>query len=306
MSIVDLGTYLTDGQRVEAPAKLNLTLHITGKRADGYHLLDSEVVFANLCDVIIFRAYDGGGGDNNEDICQFDGEFAYQLTDMARDDNLIIKILRGLRDVLYIPPLYINVTKNIPSGAGLGGGTADAAALLRFFSAEISTQQIATLAQLIGGDGICCYHSQAGLMQGIGEIFTPHPQKIQAELTDMQCVILWPGQGLATKEIYRQYSIGNADADNQAVGKSYWQNIVAGRNDLQIPAIKLMPEINEMIDFLNGFNEDLARMSGSGSAVFGLFHEKIIDDVLQEMRQSLPEKWFMWQGCLRQSYPSPT
>ncbi len=289
---------------LNACAKLNLTLHVTGKRADSYHLLHSEVIFITLSDSLILTF----NSKKTHDNIIINGAFSALLTDTPQAHNLVMTTLASIRQLIDFPPLTITLTKNIPIGAGLGGGTADAAALLRFFVAQgnISHQQAITLAKNIGGDGLCCYHACAGVMQGIGDIFTPHNrQHIPASIKHADIVILWCGQkndnvsdngsdrrGLSTADIYRQCEIG-APPD---LCDDYWHNLQQGRNDLQATAINAMPEISAMLDFLTDNNADLVRMTGSGSAVFGIFLDGITANRLTEMQNSLPTKWFFWHG----------
>ena len=200
---------------INAPAKLNLTLHVTGKRSDNYHFLHSEVIFITLCDNLTLTTND------DHDKLTIDGAFGKALADTPPAHNLVMTTLASIRQLIDFPPLTISLTKNIPIGAGLGGGTADAAALLRFFVAQkaLTHQQAITLAKNIGGDGLCCYHACAGVMQGIGDIFTPHKdtQYIPANIKHADIVILWCGQngsgsgkGLSTAAIYQQCVIGEA------------------------------------------------------------------------------------------------
>ncbi|MCH9844772.1 MAG: hypothetical protein K0U39_04615 [Alphaproteobacteria bacterium] len=282
---------------LNAYAKLNLTLHVTGKRADNYHLLHSDVIFITLSDSLTLTFNPKKNGDE----IIIDGAFSKLLTDTPLTHNLVMIILASIRQLIDFPPLTISLTKNIPIGAGLGGGTADAAALLRFFveQGKLSHQQAIALAKNIGGDGLCCYHACAGLMQGIGDIFTPHEaQHIPAKMQHADIVILWCGQfdghGLSTADIYRQCEIGAPFN----VSDDYWQNLQQGRNDLQATAINAMPEISAMLDFLTDFNGDLVRMTGSGSAVFAIFLDGITSERLTKMQNSLPPEWFFWHGTV--------
>ncbi len=302
ITVFDVSSYHIPHQiphQLIAPAKLNLTLHVTGRSSDGYHLLHSEVIFITLCDNLTLTTND----DHDELI--IDGAFSEALTDTLPTHNLVMTTLASIRQLIDFPPLTISLTKNIPIGAGLGGGTADAAALLRFFVAQglLDDDKAITLAKNIGGDGLCCYHSCAGIMQGIGDIFTPHKETriISAGIKHAAIVILWCGQktengknrqGLSTAAIYQQCMIG----EPPNISDDYWQNLQQGRNDLQKTAIEEMKEISAMLDFLTDYNPDLLRMTGSGSAVFALFRDGITADKLAKMQTSLPPDWFHWCG----------
>ncbi|MCH9852789.1 MAG: hypothetical protein K0U45_04720 [Alphaproteobacteria bacterium] len=282
---------------INAPAKLNLTLHVTGKRADNYHLLHSEVIFITLCDNLTFTF----NPKKSSDEIIIDGAFSALLADTPTEHNLVMTTLASIRELIEFPPLTISLTKNIPIGAGLGGGTADAAALLRFFveQGKISHQQAISLAKNIGGDGLCCYHACAGVMQGIGDIFMPHNKSdIPANIQHADIVILWCGQfdgsGLSTADIYRQCIIGAPPT----LSDDYWQNLQQGRNDLQPTAINAMPAISAMLNFLTDFNADLVRMTGSGSAVFAIFLDGITAKRFAKMQNSLPPDWFFWHGTI--------
>ncbi len=313
---------LADWQILTAPAKINLTLNIAGKNQIGYHLLHSHVAFCGLADRVMLKIADENSHETDDDILQLTGAFAYQLDGLAWQDNLLAKALQLLRQHIAIPALEIRLEKNIPSGAGLAGGTADAAAIVRFFATQakdrLNMQTALKLAQEIGGDGLCCYHACAGLMQGTGEIFTPYLQlqqvdyqQVDYQRDDITLLILWAGKPLSTALIYQQVDYQQTDyqpafylhdsADN------YWYHIAQGSNDLQKVAQQLLPEIQQMEAFIqhhigdNMGKQDFIRMTGSGSAIYAIFHGKqqaLQQDILPAMQAALPKNWFLWAGKL--------
>ena len=237
-------------RREFAPAKLNLTLHVTGRRADGYHLLDSLVVFLDVGDVVTLTPGPLSLGIR--------GPFAAGLD--AGPDNLGLRAARlAGRDAA------ITLEKRLPVASGIGGGSADAAAVLRALDAP------ATGIQTLGADLPVCFAGRHSRMRGLGEILDPLPAMPQLHL-----VLVNPGHGLSTPSVFRAL----AHRDNPAMPDPLpeWPDMAAligflhdCRNDLEAPAIALMPEIATCLAALRGADAQLARMSGSGATCFGLF-----------------------------------
>lgn len=257
---------------VFAPAKINLTLHVTGQRADGYHLLDSLVVFADVGDRLWFEA----GPELSMDVS---GPFAQGVPVDQR--NLVWQAaeLAGWTG-------RITVEKNLPHGAGIGGGSTDAAATLNALG---GVAQAATL----GADVPVCLRRAATRMRGIGD---------HLEVADgvPQCwaVLIWPGVGVATPHIFKHLEKKDNLAMPEGLPKfqSHTQMITwlrGMRNDLQATCAALVPEVSEALTALAACDGlGLARMSGSGSTCFGLFETQgQADAAARKIAASHPEWW---------------
>ncbi|WP_199259507.1 4-(cytidine 5'-diphospho)-2-C-methyl-D-erythritol kinase [Paracoccus binzhouensis] len=237
-------------RREAAPAKLNLTLHVTGRRPDGYHLLDSLVVFLDLGDVVTVTP-----GPLSLSLA---GPFAQGLA--AEPDNLCLRAAR-----LAGREARITLEKNLPVASGIGGGSADAAAVLRALDAAPGGLET------LGADVPACLASRPVRMQGLGEILTPLPP-----LPPLDVLLVNPGRGLATPEVFRALTrrdnppMPEPLPDFPDIGTliGFLQDC---RNDLEAPAIALMPEVSACLAAIRAEGAPLARMSGSGATCFGLF-----------------------------------
>lgn len=237
------------GPRTEtAPAKINLTLHVTGRRPDGYHLLDSLVVFTGIGDRLHFAP-----GPLSLNVT---GPFADNLA--TEPDNLCLRAAR-----LAGREAVITLEKNLPVASGIGGGSADAAAVLRGLDA------IPANPESLGADVPVCIASRPVRMRGLGEILGPVP-----DLPDFHLVLVNPGRALPTPDVFRALVSHN----NPVMPAPEWRDLAglvgflrACRNDLQAPAISLMPEIADCLDALRDGGAMLSRMSGSGATCFGIF-----------------------------------
>jgi 4-diphosphocytidyl-2-C-methyl-D-erythritol kinase len=246
-----------------APAKVNLALHVTGKRPDGYHLLDSLVVFAQAGDRLHIRRAETAK-------LTVTGPFAEGVP--TGPENLIWKA-HALVD--GAPPLDIHLEKNLPHAAGIGGGSADAAAVLRaltrdFGCATPPPQDILSL----GADVPVCLTDQPQCMQGIGETLAPAPP-----LPELHLVLVNPGVSVPTGPVFMALETVNGAplapmdwGDGQDAQAHFLDWLTAQRNDLQAPARALVPEVEIALDALRETDGcHLARMSGSGATCFGLY-----------------------------------
>lgn len=243
-----------------APAKVNLCLHVTGQRVDGYHLLDSLVVFADVGDVIEVRA----APDLSLRVI---GPQAQGLP--VGEDNLV---LRAARAFAGAAGAEITLTKNLPVASGIGGGSADAAATLRAL-ARLWAMPLpdADSVLRLGADVPACLAGQPLRMQGIGERLQPLPDLPAAHL-----VLINPGVAVATPDVFKALPAKNNPAlpdmpgFASAVEMAQW--LAAQRNDLEGPALQLAPVIGAVKQALTTAPGCLlARMSGSGATCFGLF-----------------------------------
>ncbi|RRN75910.1 4-(cytidine 5'-diphospho)-2-C-methyl-D-erythritol kinase [Agrobacterium deltaense] len=252
-----------------APAKINLALHVTGQRADGYHLLETLVTFTEAGDTIRIR-------DADADSFSISGPFGDLLRAGDGGDNLVTRARDLLRDALAstgqpAPPVAIHLEKNLPVASGIGGGSADAAAtlrgLLRHWRAGIAPDTLASMALTLGADVPMCLESRSLIARGIGEDIEP-----VTDLPELVMVLANPLKAVSTPEIFRRLQT-KTNAPLPASATIGWMDFLAqSRNDLQPPAQALLPEIGEIIGLLSQEGAVLVRMSGSGATCFGIFH----------------------------------
>jgi 4-diphosphocytidyl-2-C-methyl-D-erythritol kinase len=254
----------------DAPAKVNLYLHVVGRRADGFHLLDTLMVFTETGDLIEVVPAD----DLTLDVA---GPFADRLPKDA-ESNLVIRAARALADAAGVPAkAQIRLTKNLPVSAGLGSGSSDAAATLRALSRlwDISegTVDLPALALTLGADVPACLVAESVFVGGIGEELAPAPM-----LPAVDILLVNPGVQLATASVFAARRGGfspEARFDKAPETVRDLAAILADRtNDLAEPAITLLPLVAEIIDTIEAAPGcRLARMSGSGATCFGLFDD---------------------------------
>ena len=252
-----------------APAKINLALHVTGQRADGYHLLETLVTFTEAGDTIRIR-------DADADSFSISGPFGNLLRAGDGGDNLVTRTRDLLRDALTstgqpAPPVAIHLEKNLPVASGIGGGSADAAAtlrgLLRHWRAGIAPDTLASTALTLGADVPMCLESRSLIARGIGEDIEP-----VTDLPELSMVLANPLKAVSTPEIFRRLQ-NKTNPPLPASATIGWMDFLAqSRNDLQPPAQALLPEIGEIIGLLSQEGAALVRMSGSGATCFGIFH----------------------------------
>lgn len=282
---------------VTAPAKVNLYLHITGARPDGYHLLDSLVAFAGLSDVLTL-----------EPAAAFrlavEGPFAAGLGGGA--DNLALRAARALHEVAGAAqsPVAIRIEKNVPLAAGLGGGSADAAAVLAGLSRlwGIDAGIARGVAPGLGADVPVCLAARPVFMAGIGELLGP-----EAALPDAGLLLAGPGMALGTKAVFDAFDAGTdgggahraraalapAPADAQGLARA----LAATANELTPAAMGLAPAIGEVLAAIAALPGcRLARMSGSGPTCFGLFDDaRAAARGAGEIKAARPG-WWGWGG----------
>lgn len=232
-----------------APAKVNLTLHVTGRRKDGYHLLDSVVTFADFGDRITV-----GSGDR----LTVTGPLAAGVP--VDDSNLIRRALAlaGLRRA-------VTLDKRLPHPAGLGGGSSDAACALRLAGVDPKPDMLLSL----GADMPVCMVAAASRMRGIGEVVTP------LRLPPLDCVLVHPGIDLPTQAVFRALASadnpGHADVPDFADVDACLGWLSRQRNDLEPAARALAPVIGDVLAAIRDTGAAIARMSGSGATCFGLY-----------------------------------
>lgn len=253
-----------------APAKVNLTLHVGALREDGYHPLDSLVVFADWGDHLAAVAADRLS-------LTISGEGAGHLE--AGDGNLVTRAAEALHAAARLPAFAgakLHLTKEIPLGAGLGGGSADAAAALRalnrLWRLDWPLDRLRPLAAEIGSDVPACLISRPLRMTGRGE--TVEPLKSWPTLDALLCL---PGLAVSTREVFAAFDEGQAATLSDAPlpsARSVKDAVAlagAGRNDLERAAIRVAPQIADVLTALHAApGASLAGLSGSGSACWTL------------------------------------
>ena len=275
-----------------APAKINLFLHVTGRRPDGYHLLDSLAVFTALGDQV--------SAEPASDLSlHLEGPFGAALT--AESDNLVLRAARALASEAGLPPLArLTLHKNLPVASGIGGGSADAAAafrtLCRLWNISPDQSVLHRLALALGADVPVCLASAPARMGGIGGDLSAAPL-----LPDCGIVLVNPGVAVATPDVFRARRGGFSPMADLPSGWADAAAMVADlrrlTNDLAEPAIGLQPVIADALSALDHLPGCLlARMSGSGATCFGLFASP--EAAEQAAAAITPSAWWRWGGGL--------
>lgn len=264
-----------------APAKINLCLHITGKTQKGYHLLDSLTVFSDFGDEIIISPSQDGKSHYSLNM---NGTQALSMD----DDNLVTRAHQALQEFIKNPlPCHIHLIKNLPMGAGIGGGSSDAATTLlllnQYFSLNLSLDQLQEIALPLGADLPVCLHRQSCYMAGIGELITPIKN-----FPALYVGLIYPNQPASTKEIFQNFgSVFSSPLDRQKCFGDFstlhaW--LIQHHNDLEPIATKLVPAIGHILTKIRAldFGDSVfCGMSGSGSTCFVISPEySIINNCL--------------------------
>jgi 4-diphosphocytidyl-2-C-methyl-D-erythritol kinase len=262
--------------RVEkAPAKVNLTLHVSGRRPDGYHDIESLVAFDGIGDTLSFTPDDslslvilGAGASACGDV----------------SENLVLKAARALADHIHgLRMGLFLLSKRLPVAAGLGGGSSDAAAALRLLAHanDLAPDNVLVFqaAKATGADVPVCLDPKPRVMRGIGDILSE-----PIGLTPVPAVLVNPGVALATKDVFSAFDdvwkTSGAAREEPAQDWSgcarnysaFLSALAQERNDLEQPAVRLRPEIGRVLETLRSqAGCAVARMSGSGATCFGLF-----------------------------------
>jgi len=256
---------------LRARAKINLSLSVQGRRADGYHELDMLTQSVELSDTLTF---------SQSDVISL--SVTGDLSVPGDGRNLALKAARLLQDTYKVSRgVAISLTKRIPSGAGLGGGSADAAAVLhglnRLWGLSIPEKTLQDLAISLGADVPFCLVGGLMRVRGIGERITPVPNAPR-----LPVVIVKPDAGLSTANVFTQYDHLEKKPTNPCIEAAVEALSSSDRdafskslgNALFEPAVSLLPEIYECVLALEALGAAKAQMTGSGSAVFGLFFDE--------------------------------
>lgn len=277
----------------QAPAKVNLALHVTGQTPDGYHTLDSLVAFADFGDVVTVRR--AGEADRLE----LAGPFATDLG--APADNLITRardLLRSASDCAADPPAPCSVSleKRLPIASGIGGGSTDAAATLRalnrLWGLRLTCKEMQELSVTLGADLPMCIAARAAEIAGIGEKIKPIE-----DFPTLSAVLVNPLTEVSTPAVFR----GLASKTNAAMPPLPAERTVPAfidylrgcRNDLEAPALGLEPAIGRVLEILRADQKCLmARMSGSGATCFALFaNDAHAEQAGRDLARSKPTWW---------------
>lgn len=271
-----------------AAAKVNLALHVLGRRPDFYHELDTVVVFADVGDAVSV----GGTGDLGLEVT---GPFGFHAP--ADGENLVLKAARLLKDKTgFQGGAAIRLQKNLPAGAGFGGGSADGAAALlalnEAWNLSLGLDELVRIGGALGADVPMCLVTRALRARGTGERIEP-----VESWPSLPLVLVWPGVPVATSAVFAALTRRDGTplpepwpAETPAVLSRWLQKC---RNDLEEAALGLAPEIGEALQALRATGECLiARMSGSGSGCFGLYADRAAAEAAAiALRKARPGWW---------------
>jgi len=275
-----------------APAKINLALHVTGRRDDGYHLLDMLVVFARFGDTITVA-------EAPEDRFTVSGPFAAAVP--LDSGNLVLKARDALRARADgdLPPVAIHLEKNLPIASGIGGGSSDAAATLlalnTLWDLQLDFDTLAALGLALGADLPMCLHGAAQgaplTARGIGEELAP-----VTGLPALPLLLVNDGTALATPDVFRALDKRDNPAllppDQSELG-ALCHYLGATRNDLLSPALSLAPQIGDTLALLWASDALYAQMSGSGATCFAIFADDAsLQTAAARIRAQKPD-WFV-------------
>jgi 4-diphosphocytidyl-2-C-methyl-D-erythritol kinase len=292
------GALVADGR-----AKVNLTLRVVGRRVDGYHELESVVAFADCADRLSLAP-------GSELQLKTTGPLAQACGETA--DNLVLKAARLLGE--RVPDLKLGsftLDKVLPVAAGIGGGSADAAAALRLLAQAnglaIDDSRLTEVARLTGADVPVCLASRAFVMTGVGETLLP------LALPKLPCVLVNPRVPVATREVFEALGLRNGELlvgatdvfqavawpEHGASVEEWVEALAAGTNDLEAPATRIQPVVGEVIAALHATNGAwLARMSGSGATCYAIFENTAEAQRAAQKIQITHPQWWVHAGVL--------
>jgi 4-diphosphocytidyl-2-C-methyl-D-erythritol kinase len=284
-------------------AKVNLTLRVIGRRVDGYHELESVVAFADCADQLTLTPGSKLSLKTTGPLAEACGEAA---------DNLVLKAAQLLGERL--PDLKLGdfvLDKVLPVAAGIGGGSADAAAALRLLaranSLAIDDERLTEVAKLTGADVPVCLASRACVMTGVGETLMP------LSLPKLPCVLVNPRVPVATRDVFAALGLRNGELlvgatdvlqaaawpEAGASVEDWVEALATSSNDLEAPATRLQPAIGEVLAALNATNGAwLARMSGSGATCFAIYENTAEAQRASQKIQLDRPTWWVHAGIL--------
>lgn len=294
---------LSELRNLPAPAKINLFLHVTGQRANGYHELQTVFQFIDLCDTLDLVLL------NDDRI-----ELINPMPDVPPETDLVVRAARLLKSVTGCQlGVKIAVRKEIPVGGGLGGGSSDAATTLlglnRLWNCGLSKVQLAQIGLQLGADVPVFIHGQNALATGIGEELAP------IKLPSRHIVLARPATSVPTESIFKDSQLTRNTPHLKIAGSTLFESALPGQNDLEPVACRLYPKVGEALELLavavreavavrksadqNGHAGKIVRMSGSGSCVFAWCLDRKDSDavvrVLRSNRKFSNNKIQVWQ-----------
>ena len=268
-----------DSLSLRSPAKLNLFLHIVGRRADGYHLLQSVFQLIDWCDTIHLKS-----------IAENEVRRINPIPGVPPEQDLVVRAAKLLKDFCKIEAgVEIHLHKEIPMGAGMGGGSSDAATTLiglnALWNLNLSKEMLCTLGLKLGADVPFFIFGQNALVEGIGEKI----QEISLQTPDF--LVIFPNQGISTASIFLDPELTRDHAqitiDGFLASPLSYQS-----NDCQAVAMRICPEVKQALDWITqAVPGSQPRMSGSGSSVFAVLDPKTDTAKLENLLQNLPEGW---------------
>lgn len=273
-----------------APAKLNLFLHVTGRRPDGYHLLQTAFQLIDHCDHLDFHVRRDGR------ICR-----ANEIAGVPAESDLVVRAASLLQQVTGKRDLGADITihKQLPMGGGLGGGSSDAAttliALNHLWETGLSRTQLMALGLQLGADVPFFIFGQNAFAEGVGE------ELVALETPQCWFVVIEPGVSIPTATIFSSKELTRNTKTIRITDFPDAQNLFGkgfGKNDLEVVAAQQFPEVDQAIKWLKTFGN--ARMTGSGSCVFCSFEH---EQKAQEVLASIPSHWKAWKARAMQKHP---
>ncbi|QJC27519.1 4-diphosphocytidyl-2-C-methyl-D-erythritol kinase [Anaplasma platys] len=280
---------------INAPAKINLFLHIVGRAPCGYHLIESVFAFVDLYDVLEVEL---GSKRRGVKFIRFSGIHRSDNTIQRSIGHMVRRCLSGVAE-----NVYVKVLKNIPVSAGLAGGSVDAAAVIRLLGRlwGIDEKEANRVAFRVGSDVPVCLISKTAFVSGMGD----HVEMVEDYSFPKHVVLAGPRVELSTKSVFQSFkpnefssSLGEAPQSSEE-----WLSVIErSRNDLTDVALSLVPEVQKILGALNKLEGCyLARMSGSGATCFALFFDENMANLAAEKLKAENEDWFVCKANIVQA-----
>ncbi|MEO6607164.1 MAG: 4-(cytidine 5'-diphospho)-2-C-methyl-D-erythritol kinase [Aestuariivirga sp.] len=271
---------MLDHVEERAAAKVNLSLHVLGRRVDGYHELDSIVGFADVADRLIIKR-------SSENHLAVSGPFASEVP--LGDDNIVWKTWNTLNELREIPKVSVELEKNLPVASGIGGGSADAAAMLRgllkLSATKLDDKEIKTFARSLGADVPVCYYGKSCQMSGIGETISTLNINLPAVI-----LLVNPRKPCETAAVFKAMRL--QPGETNATAPSSLEH-GAWRNDMTVAAISIQPVIADVLAALAETSLQSIRMSGSGATCFGLANSMAEVEAAASLIQAQYPQWWI-------------
>jgi 4-diphosphocytidyl-2-C-methyl-D-erythritol kinase len=264
---------------LRSPAKINLFLHIVGRRQDGYHLLQSVFQLIDWCDTLTLK-----------DIASSEIRRINPIPGVSPEQDLVVRAAKLLKDFCKIESgVEIDLHKEIPMGAGLGGGSSDAASTLiglnTLWKLNLNKETLCKLGLQLGADVPFFIYGKNAFVEGIGE------QIQEIALKPQDFLVIFPSQGIPTVKIFQDPELTRDHGQITIDGflASPWSSL---SNDCQAVAMRICPEVKQALDWISqAVPGSEPRMSGSGSSVFTVLDPKTDIAKLENLLQNLPKGW---------------